>query len=139
MKCFSSANGRARAMLLFVIASSMSGCCAPYILDESLPPRRVDEPYRFRLDADCWDAFWWMSGELPVGMSFGSDGVLKGTPRYAGRYFLTIGWDEVYEGEILTSVSKSFELVIVEAGEALPEWDPVEAAGPIAAVEERSL
>ena len=69
-----------------------------------------------------------MIGDLPVGMSFDSEGVLKGVPRYAGLYFLTVGFDEVVEGEILTSVSKSFELLIVEAGEPLPEWEEVATA-----------
>ena len=96
------------------------------LLTDQLPPGRVGEPYFVALDTECWDPYWWMTGELPVGMSFDSDGVLKGTPRYAGLYFLTIGFDDVVEGEILTSVSKSFDLLIVEAGDLLPKLEPPE-------------
>ena len=100
---------------------SLGACCPPVIFTETLPPGRVGDPYHFAFEGDCWTAFWWMTGELPVGMSFDSEGVLKGTPRYAGVYFLTVGWDDVVDGELLTSVSKSFELLIVEEGEPLPE------------------
>ena len=103
--------------LLFLLG----GCCPPVILTEELPPGRVGETYLVQFETECWDAFWWMTGELPVGMSFDSDGVLKGTPRYAGLYFLTVGFDDVVEGEVLTSVSRSYELLIVEADEPLPE------------------
>ena len=67
-----------------------------------------------------------MSGELPVGMSFNSDGILTGIPDYAGVYFLTITWEDVVEGDVLSSVSKSFELVIVEENQPLPEPERIE-------------
>ena len=115
-------------MALVALLSVLGGCCPPIILTEQLPPGRVGDPYFMELGTDCWDPFWWMTGELPVGMSFTSEGVLKGTPRYAGLYFLTIGFDDVVEGEVLTSVSKSFELLIVEADEPLPEFETPEGA-----------
>ena len=112
---------RGSALAFVAVVSFIIGCCPPVILTENLPAGRVGDPYHFALRADCWDGFWWMSGELPVGMSFDSDGILKGTPRYAGLYFLTITWEDVFEGEVLSSVSKSFELLIVEGHERLPE------------------
>lgn len=114
-------SGRAPAVTLLALVLLSGACCPPIILTEQLPPGRVGDPYLVSFDTDCWDPFWWMTGELPVGMSFDSDGVLKGTPRYAGLYFLTIGFDDVVEGEVLTSVSKSFDLLIVEEDEPLPE------------------
>ena len=92
----------------------------PRATDE-LPPGRVGDPYYFELRADCWDGFWWVSGELPVGMSFDSNGILRGTPEYEGLYFLTITWEDVFEGDVLSSVSKSFDLLIVEENEPLPD------------------
>ncbi len=49
-------------------------------------------------------------------MSFDSEGILRGTPRYSGLYFLTITWEDWFEGEILSSVTKAFDLLIVEEG-----------------------
>ena len=56
-------------------------------------------------------------------MSFDSEGILRGSPRYSGLYFLTITWEDWFDGEILSSVSKAFDLLIVEEGEPLPEDD----------------
>ena len=114
-------SGRRLGPAFLAVVWLLGACCPPVILTESLPAGRVGEPYHVAMQADCCCGFWWMSGELPVGMSFDSDGILKGVPRYAGVYFLTITWDDVYEGEVLSSVSKSFELVIVEENEPLPE------------------
>ena len=115
-------------MRSLALVSLLGACCPPVILTDTLPPGRVGDVYHFAFDTECWDPFWWMTGELPVGMSFDSEGVLKGVPSYAGLYFLTVGFDEVVEGEVMTSVSKSFELLIVEADEPLPEWEEVATA-----------
>jgi hypothetical protein len=113
-----------RAAALVVFVSVLASCCPPVILTDNLPPGRVGEPYYLELQADCWDGFWWVSGELPPGMSFDSNGILRGAPRYSGLYFLTITWEDVFEGEILSSVSKSFDLLIVEEDEPLREPRP---------------
>ena len=118
--------GRRFGPALLALVWLTGACCPPVILTESLPPGRVGEPYHVALQADCCCGFWWMSGELPVGMSFDSDGILKGAPRYAGLYFLTITWEDVLEGDVLSSVSKSFELLIVGENEPLPEPERTE-------------
>ena len=116
--------GRALAVGGLGLVVLVGGCCSPVIYSERLPAGRVGEYYSFQLDAECWDPYWWMTGELPVGMTFDSTGSLRGIPRYAGLYFITIGFDDIVEGEILTTVSRSFELLIVEAREPIPEgWD----------------
>ena len=125
-------SNRASAAKFLVPVLFAGGCCPPVILTERLPPGRVGEPYHVELQADCWSGSWWASGELPPGMSFDGNGILRGTPRYAGLYFLTITWEDVYEGELISSVSKAFDLLIVEADEPFPEgWndeDPVYSA-----------
>lgn len=121
-------NGKGRALTVGVLGflTLVGGCCSPVIYTERLPVGRVGEYYSMQMDAECWEPFWWMTGDLPVGMTFDSDGFLRGTPRYAGLYFLTIGFDDYVEGEILTSVSTSYELLIVEADEPIPEgWEEV--------------
>ena len=116
--------GRAFAAGALTLVVLASGCCSPVIHTDRLPAGRVGEYYHMQMDAECWEPFWWMTGELPVGMTFDSDGVLRGTPRYAGLYFITIGFDDYVDGEIMTSVSTSYELLIVEAREPIPEeWD----------------
>jgi hypothetical protein len=44
---------------------------------------------------------------------------VHGTPRYAGLYFLTVTWEDQFEGEILSSVSRAFDLLILEENEPL--------------------
>ena len=81
----------APAFVLFLILGS---CCPPTILTESLPPGRVGDPYRVALEAECFGGLWWVSGELPPGPSFNSDGVFSGMPRYSGLYFLNVTWED---------------------------------------------
>jgi hypothetical protein len=123
MNFLSSLSGRPAAAWIIASAATWTSCCPPTILTEQLPVGRVGEHYHLRLEAECWGAQWWVSGELPPGMSFTHEGVLHGIPRYAGVYFLTIGWDDVYEGEIVASVSRAYDLIIVEEGERLPPRD----------------
>ena len=105
------------AFLLFFVLGS---CCPPNILTDSLPPGRVGEPYRVVLQAECTGGLWWVSGELPPGLSFNSEGVFSGTPRFAGLYFLNVTWEDVFEGDVISSVTRAFDLLILEEGEALP-------------------
>jgi len=106
--------------LAFVLLFFMLGsCCPPTILTDSLPPGRVGEPYWVALEAECWGGHWWVSGELPPGLSFNSDGVFSGTPRYSGLYFLNVTWEDVFEGEVISSVTRAFDLLILEEGETL--------------------
>jgi hypothetical protein len=60
-----------------------------------------------------------VNGELPPGLSFNSDGILSGTPRYGGLYFLTVTWEDVFEGDVISSVTRAFDLLILEEGETL--------------------
>jgi hypothetical protein len=103
-------------VLLFLLLGS---CCPPTILTDSLPPGRVGEPYWVALEAECWGGHWWVSGELPPGLSFNSNGVFSGTPRFSGLYFLNVTWEDVFEGEVISSVTRAFDLLILEEGEIL--------------------
>lgn len=114
---FRSSRAVAPAFLLFLFL--IGSCCPPNILTESLPAGRVGDPYLVMLRAECTGGFWWVSGELPPGLSFNSDGVFSGTPRYAGLYFLTVTWEDQFEGEILSSVSRAFDLLVLEENEPL--------------------
>ena len=99
-------------MTLLLLAQ---GCCDPRILTESLPPGRVGEPYLFALESECGYGFWYVSGELPPGLSFTSEGVFLGQPTFPGLYFLTVTWeDRDSDGYVSMSVSKGFTLLIDE-------------------------
>lgn len=101
---------------MLTLLSLAQGCCDPQILTESLPPGRVGEPYVFALESACGDGFWYVSGELPPGLAFTSEGVFMGTPTFPGLYFLTVTWeDRDFEGYVTMSVSKGFTLLIDEA------------------------
>ena len=103
-------------LLLFFLV--VEGCCDPRILTDSLPEGRVGEPYLFALESECGSGFWFVSGELPPGLSFTSEGVFVGTPVLAGLYFLTVTWEDRVDG-VTSSVSKGFMLVIL--GAEVPE------------------
>ena len=107
----------APALLVFLFL--IGSCCPPNILTESLPEGRVGDSYLVALRAECTGGFWWVGGELPPGLSFNSDGVFSGIPRYAGLYFLTVTWEDQFEGEILSSVSRGFDLLILQENEPL--------------------
>lgn len=104
-----------QAIAAFVVLLVSSGCCPPAILTDTLPDGRVGEPYYLELQAECTTGLWFVGGELPPGLSFTSEGVLSGTPTVAGLYFLTITWEDWIDGELLSSVSKGFTLMILEA------------------------
>jgi len=110
---------RAYAPAFVLLFFMLGSCCPPTILTDSLPPGRVGEPYRVTLEAECFGGFWWVSGELPPGLSFNSDGVFSGTPRFAGLYFLNVTWEDVFEGDVISSVTRAFDLLILEEGETL--------------------
>jgi hypothetical protein len=115
-------SARARRLVLAVVAAApLAGCCPPDILTEQLPIGYVGHPYEVQLEAECWGGTWWMSGELPAGMSFNSEGRLDGTPRYAGSYFITVTWEDVYEGEVVSSATRAYELVIAEKPPRQPD------------------
>ena len=113
------ARGR-RLALALVLAMPLVGCCPPEILTEQLPIGYVGRPYEVQFEAECWGVTWWISGDLPPGMSFNNEGLLSGTPRYAGVYFITVTFEDVYEGEVMTSATRAYDLVIAEK----PPRDP---------------
>jgi hypothetical protein len=92
----------------------LKGCCDPRILTDTLPEGRVGQPYLIALESECGSGFWFVSGELPPGLSFTSEGVFVGTPLVAGLFFLTVTWEDRVDG-VTSSVSKGFLLVILEA------------------------
>jgi len=104
------------------LASTLTfgGCCSPRIVPDQLPTGRVGEPYEVQFDIECWGGTWWISGELPAGLSFNSEGLLSGTPRYPGIYFLTVNWEDVYEGEVIDSATSAYDLVILDKEQAIP-------------------
>jgi hypothetical protein len=111
--------GRVPAAVAVSVFLFQAGCCPPVILTESLPDGRVGEPYHFVLQAECTTGLWFISGEVPPGLSFNSEGVFSGTPTVAGLYFLTINWEDWVDGELLSSVTKGFTLMILEAESAI--------------------
>ena len=108
------AEGRS-IVLAALFATPFAGCCPPDILTEQLPIGYLGQPYEVQFEAECWGGTWWISGELPPGMSFNSDGRLFGVPRYTGTYFLTVTWEDVYEGNVISSVTRAYDLIITEA------------------------
>ncbi len=97
---------RAYAPAFVLLCFMLGSCCPPTILTDSLPPGRVGQPYRVALEAECWGGHWWVSGELPPGLSFNSNGVFSGTPRFSGLYFLNVTWEDVFEGDVISSVTR---------------------------------
>ena len=105
--------GRSAVVTLASVVS-LAGCCPPTILTKELPVGRTGEPYEVQFEAECLGGDWWISGDLPPGMSFNNEGLLFGVPRYAGVYFLTVTWEDVYEGNVISSATSAYDLVIVD-------------------------
>ncbi len=85
------------------------------ILTEQLPNGRVSVAYGFVLEVEGdADEFLLVSGTLPPGISFTSDGEFDGIPTDAGSFTFTVEVIDFSRGGIEDRVSKGFSLVIEE-------------------------
>jgi hypothetical protein len=97
-------------LLLAIFSFSVAGCCETTIKSTLLPDGQVGVPYSYELDAECDNDRWEIvSGDLPPGIAFASDGKFSGTPTQEGAYNLTIG---VGSDESLF-VTKGFALAVI--------------------------
>ena len=117
-------------LLTFLMVASVGGAgcgsgeeCDFIIKDDSLPDGVVGAAYSFNVDWNASGCVWkndteniiWThsAGTLPPGISFNSNGELRGTPSAAGVFNLT--FKVTYQGETdFSEVQKGFSLTVRE-------------------------
>jgi len=85
----------------------VAACCDLEITTQQLPDARVGSPYSEKMDADCDNENWELvSGDLPPGIGFSSEGKFSGVPTDRGTYSVTVG----VAGDSDEFVSKGFTI-----------------------------
>ncbi|MBQ7475147.1 MAG: S-layer homology domain-containing protein [Clostridia bacterium] len=85
----------------------------PVITTASLPSGKVDEPYSATVEATPVSGgaiTWTLSGKLPDGLTFGSDGTISGTPTKEGVYSFAIRANEEGAG----FAEKDYSITVAE-------------------------